>query len=70
MLFQRELTLSPERSLCETVTLGAATSPHDLTLSVIADGESLVTYTPERDERADVPSPASAAKPPGEKRLQ
>ena len=66
VLFQRELTLSPERSLCETVTLGAATSPHDLTLSVIADGESLVTYTPERDERADVPSPASAAKPPGE----
>ena len=66
VLFQRDLTLSPERSLCETVSLGAATSPHDLTLSVIANGESLVTYTPERDERADVPSPASAAKPPGE----
>ncbi len=66
VLFQRDLTLSPERSLCETVSLGAATSPHDLTLSVIANGESLVTYTPERDERADVPSPASAAKPPSE----
>ena len=51
VLFQRELALSPERSHCETVTLRAATSPHDLTLSVIADGELLVTYTPERDER-------------------
>ena len=66
VLFQRELALSPERSHCETVTLPAATAPHELALSVLADGESLVTYTPERDERADVPSPASAAKPPGE----
>ncbi|MCY4070734.1 MAG: DUF5107 domain-containing protein [Chloroflexi bacterium] len=66
VLFQREMTLSPERSHCETITLPAGTAAQALNLSVIAEGKTLVSYSPERDERADIPAPASAAKPPRE----
>jgi len=64
--FRREMTLSPEQSLRETIELPAGTAPQALSLSVIAEGDTLVSYSPERDERADIPAPASAAKPPGE----
>lgn len=66
VLLQREMTLSPERGHNETIALPAATAPQELSLSVIAEGDTLVSYSPERDERADIPAPASAAKPPCE----
>ncbi len=65
-LFQREMTLSPERSHRETIALPAGTAPQELRLSVMAEGDTLVSYRPERDERADIPAPASAARLPAE----
>lgn len=66
VLFQREMRLSPERSYRETIALPAGTAAQALRLSVIAEGDTLVSYQPERDERADIPTPASAARPPAE----
>lgn len=65
LFFQREMALSPEQSHCETIALPAGTDPQALRLSVMAQGDTLVAYQPERVEPAHIPARASAAKPPG-----
>ena len=68
MLWQTSATLGPERALIETVALPPQTQPQHLTLR-IADarsGRELLTFTPLPDERAPIPAPTTAAKPPRE----
>ena len=51
LLFERELALGPEQTLCETIPLPAGVVPHQLTLSVMARNEPLVSYTPAQDHQ-------------------
>ena len=61
LLWQRQANLSPESPLIATVPLPARTSPQDIELSVCAaDGERLVSYSPEPRQPEAMPEPALA----------
>ncbi|MFN8470961.1 MAG: DUF5107 domain-containing protein [Anaerolineae bacterium] len=68
IVWEREEDLSPERVLIETAVLPAETIATDVTLRVLdADTRrELLSFTPPSPERGPIPSPATAAKLPGE----
>ena len=65
-IFQKEVRLTPETALLETVTLKAGTLPQALTLRVMAGEDELLSFTPLSDEKPPIPSPAEPAKPPAD----
>lgn len=65
-IFQKEVRLTPETALLETVTLKTGTLPQALTLRVMAGEDELLSFTPLSDEMPTIPSPAVPAKPPAE----
>ena len=66
IVFESEITLSPETTLCETICLPEGVLPHQLTLTVLWQDEVLITYSPAEDGSSEAPTPATAARPPGE----
>ena len=66
VLVECRATLSPTRTLCETVLLPAGVAAHQLTLSVIAGDVVLISYSPERDTEVSVPAPATETLPPAD----
>ena len=66
VLFERKTELSPDRALCEIVRIPPGLVPHQLTLSVIAGDDVLISYSPECDGQVSTPAPASEALPPSE----
>lgn len=61
LLWQRQADLGPESPLIATVRLPARTRPQDIELSVCAaDGERLVSYSPEPKQPEAMPEPAMA----------
>ncbi|NWG19837.1 MAG: DUF5107 domain-containing protein [Chloroflexi bacterium] len=65
-IWARDVSLSPEGALLETVALPQDVRPHDLTLEVLDGGRLLLDFTPLPDEMLAIPSPATAARPPAE----
>ena len=66
VLFESQTTLSPTRTLYETVLLPIGVAAHQLTLSVIAADVVLISYSPQRDIEASVPAPATETLPPAD----
>lgn len=66
VLFEKELKLSPEATLTESVPLPEKTRPQDLNLSVLDGASVLISFTPLPDEKPGIPAPASPAPPPKE----
>lgn len=65
-LFVREVALTPEGALLETVALPQDIRPQELTLEVFDGERLLLDYTPPPDARPAIPAPATAARPPVE----
>lgn len=66
VLFDRQVDLSPETALIETITLPQSLPPQALTLRVL-DGETeLLSYTPLPEEKPDIPPPAQPARAPAD----
>ena len=66
ILFQRQVVLDPTQVLQEQVGLPAGTRPADVSLQIFSGGELLLAYTPLEEAGAEVPTPASPARPPEE----
>ncbi|MFK7800238.1 MAG: DUF5107 domain-containing protein [Anaerolineae bacterium] len=58
-IFEKTMTLSPEKVLKEAVSIPAGIAPQALTLKVFAENETLIAYTPLPDEKPEIPSPAT-----------
>ncbi|MFT5195039.1 MAG: tetratricopeptide (TPR) repeat protein [Cellvibrionaceae bacterium] len=65
-IFDKTIALSPEKTLAETVTLPAGTKPQALTLSIIAENETLISFTPLPEDNKAIPDPATPVLPPEE----
>jgi len=65
-LYSKEMKLSPEQPLLETIFLPPDADPRRLDLSVWDDHRVLVSYEPGRDKALPAPEPAAAALPPAE----
>lgn len=70
VLWEKTVALSPEHVLLESAALPANTRPQQITLRVVdaLSGRELVSFTPlsSRGEKAPIPAPATAARPPSE----
>ena len=66
LLYSKEIELSPEQPLLETIPLPSDADPRRLDLSVWGDNRKLVSYVPERDKDLPAPQPAAATPPPAE----
>ena len=66
IVFESEITLSPETTLCETICLPEGVLPHQLTLTVLSQDELLISYSPAEDGPSEAPEAATAARLPGE----
>ena len=66
IVFESEITLSPERTLREAICLPEGVLPHQLTLTVLSQDELLISYSPAEDGPSDIPEAATAARLPGE----
>jgi tetratricopeptide (TPR) repeat protein len=64
ILYERQISLDPHTTLCDSVELPANTKPQDLTLSILEGESRLLAYSPLPDEQTEIPSPATAAFPP------
>ena len=65
-LYSKEMALSPDKSLLETIPLPPDADPRRLKLSVWDDHRILVSYEPANDKELPPPQPAAAARPPAE----
>jgi tetratricopeptide (TPR) repeat protein len=65
-LFEKDVSLSPETTLLESVPFPAGGRPQDLTLSVRDGDTALVSFTPLPETITVVPAPARAARDPRE----
>ena len=65
-IYQKEVMLTPETAVTETVQLKPETTPQSLTLRVLDGIEELISFTPLSDEKPSIPDPATPAKPPAE----
>ena len=65
-IYQKEVRLTPETSLVESIQLMPDTPPQALTLRVMAGQETLLSFTPLPNDKPAIPDPATAAKPPEE----
>ncbi len=67
-LFQKNITLSPQQTLIESIALPANTNRTAVTLRVFdaPSNHELISFTPLPDRVSQIPSPATPAKPPSE----
>ena len=65
-VYQKEIELTPQKALVETVQLAPDITPQMLTLRVDVEGQELISYSPLPDMKPAIPDPAEAAKPPQE----
>jgi tetratricopeptide (TPR) repeat protein len=65
-LYQRELALSPDEVLIDTVPLPEQTRPELLTLSVWDGSQQIITFTPLPEQEQNIPSPLTPARPPAD----
>jgi tetratricopeptide (TPR) repeat protein len=65
-LYERQVDLSPEKALVDSLTLEKALPPQTLTLRIMDGRTELLSYTPLTDENPDIPSAAQAARPPAD----
>ncbi len=65
-LYSKEMALSPEKALLETIPLPPDTDVRQLDLSVWDDHQVLVSYRSARDSEPPTPEPAAAALPPAD----
>ncbi len=65
-IYQKEMLLTPETVLIETVPLTPETPPQAVTLRVLDGIQELLAFTPLPDEKPPIPNPATPAKPPAE----
>ncbi len=64
--WSREVELSPEVTLSESIALPAGTPPTSVTARVLAEGRELVSFTPLAPDTTPRPTPATPAPPPAE----
>lgn len=65
-LVEDTVSLSPENAYTNTIRLGDAVRPQELTLELWSDGRKLIDYTPLSEEQPEIPAPQTAAPPPRE----
>ncbi len=65
-LYRRELALSPEQSLIETIPLDEPVSPPTLRLSVWDGSRQILAFSPLPAREQKIPAPMTAARPPSE----
>ena len=63
-IFRRQLELSPEKTLLETILIPEGAKPQDVTVSVYAGEILILDFTPLSDENPEIPSAASPVLPP------
>jgi tetratricopeptide (TPR) repeat protein len=63
-LYEKDVELSPETALTETVQLPTGTRPQELTLRVSEGTTEILSFTPLPDETPAIPAPATPALPP------
>ncbi len=66
VLYEKRIGLDPETVLIDQAALPADTKPQELSLSILEGDSILLAYSPLPDEEADIPAPATAARPPEE----
>jgi tetratricopeptide (TPR) repeat protein len=67
ILYEKRTSLAPGTVLLDHAELPAGIKPQDLTLSVLEGDSLLLAYSPlADDQQPEIPSPASAARPPEE----
>ncbi|MBZ0300461.1 MAG: DUF5107 domain-containing protein, partial [Anaerolineae bacterium] len=64
VLFQQDVTLTPETAFIEQVALPAGTLPQDLTLRVLDGSTEIISFSPLPDSQPDNPPAATAARAP------
>ncbi len=65
-LYVKECALEPETPLLDQAALPESAKPQGVTLSVYQEGALLLSFRPLPDERAEIPAPATPARPPAE----
>ena len=65
-LYNKQIEIQPENPLIDQVTLPAGTKPQDISLSLFEGDLILLSYTISPDEKTEIPSAATPAKPPEE----
>ncbi|MDP4227481.1 MAG: DUF5107 domain-containing protein, partial [Bacteroidota bacterium] len=64
---EKSITVSPERPYCETINIDKGCKPEDLTITLSThDGQTLVSWKPEKPEIKPVPEAAKPAKAPAD----
>lgn len=64
---EKEITVSPEQPYCETIDIDKDCKPEDLTITLTThDGQTLVSWQPEKPEIKPVPEAAKPAKAPAD----
>lgn len=66
IIFERDVDLSPETYFTENTALPEGTPPQALALRVLDGDREVIAFTPPQKTSADIPDPASAARPPAE----
>ncbi len=66
LLYEKQLILSPEQTLRESLPIPAGTKPQELTLSVYAGPMVLLAFTPLPVDQPEIPSSAIPARSPSE----
>ncbi|MDJ0752162.1 MAG: DUF5107 domain-containing protein [Ardenticatenaceae bacterium] len=65
-VYEKEILLTPETALTDTISLPAQIRVADLTLRVADDQQELISYTPLEAGESEIPDPATPALPPEE----
>jgi tetratricopeptide (TPR) repeat protein len=66
LLFEQTVDLTPETAFIHTVDVPRGVTENQLMLTILDGQYELISYSPTEIAQADIPQPASAARPPAE----